>query len=194
MLPPRFLIVLLPSLLLAGCGAKPSAPAKTLPTTQAALLTEPQYVESVRATCRPPAGWSAEPLKKTKSSEHQIWISPSGDTAYGVLNVRHLLMALASNERILHEFLDGMLKTEGAADLLEKSPDPHIAGGRGGIRFIARGGTYTVRANLTSTGRNAWVWYAGSQTGKPVREDELRVAEFARDQTVVGTESANIAQ
>ena len=190
MLHARLHIVAVLSLLLSGCGGKPPAAPATLPATQASLLAPPQHVPAVRATCRPPLGWAAEPLKKTNKSEHQVWISPTGDTAYGVLNVRHLLMALASNERILSEFLDGMRATEGAAELVEKQNDPAIAGGRGGIRFIARGGKYTVRANLTSAGRDAWIWYAGTLSGAPVRDDELRTAEIARDQTVVGAAAA----
>jgi len=184
---PYFMAVI--SLLLTGCGGKPPASPATLPATQASLLSAAQHVAAVRASCRPPVGWSAEPLKKTDKSEHQVWISPTGDTAYGVLNVRHLLMALASNERILSEFLDGMRATEGAAELVEKQADPALAGGRGGIRFIARGGKYTVRAHLTSAGRDAWIWYAGTLSGAPVREDELRTAELARDQTIVGVGS-----
>ena len=149
------------------------------------VLTAPVWVAPVRAICPPPVGWSAEPLKVTNLSEHQVWISPTGATAYGVLNVRHVLMPLASDERILSEFLDGMRKTEGSADLLEKRADPTLAGGIGGLRFVARGGRYTVRANLVSRGRYAWIWYAGTLTGKPVDEAELRTAGEARERTVI---------
>jgi hypothetical protein len=94
-------------------------------------------------------------------------------------------MALASDNRILNEFLDGMRKTEGSAELLDRRVDPALAGGIGGIRFVARGGRYTIRANLVSKGRYAWVWYAGTLTGQPIDEAELRAAEAAREQTVV---------
>jgi hypothetical protein len=93
-----------------------------------------------------------------------VWVSPGHTTAYGVLNVRHPFMALASDNRILNEFLDGMRKTEGSAELLDRRADPALAGGIGGIRFVARGGRYTIRANLVSKGRYAWVWYAGTLT------------------------------
>lgn len=183
------ILLLLPLLLAAGCAQKSQqGSGDVLPTQPSTLpLTEEQPVAAVRATCRPPVDWSAEPLKKTNMSEHQVWISPTGATAYGVLNVRHLLMPLASDERILNEFLDGMRKSEGAADLLEKQQDGSLADGRGGIRFVARGGKYTVRANLVSSGRYAWIWYAGTLTGQPVRDDELKLAELARDRTRVGT-------
>ncbi|QOV87799.1 hypothetical protein [Humisphaera borealis] len=195
MRPYRLIATVLFLLLLAtGCATpspQPTAtPPATLPSTRPQALTDPRYVEVVRATCTPPADWSAEPIKTTSISEHQVWISPSGATAYGVLNVRHLLMPLASNERILGEFLDGMLKSEGAADLLEKQSDNSLADGRGGIRFVARGGKYTVRACLTSSGRNAWIWYAGTLSGQPVIASELATAESAREQTSVGVVTA----
>lgn len=164
----------------------PSAPVLTRPaTTRPGPLSVAAWVEPVRATCPPPAGWSAEPLKRTNLSEHQVWVSPGHTTAYGVLNVRHPFMALASDNRILNEFLNGMRETEGSAELLERRADPTLAGGIGGIRFVARGGRYTVRANLVSKGRYAWVWYAGTLTAQPIDETELRAAEAAREQTVV---------
>ncbi len=185
--PVRWFLLIVFVVLVAGCRSSQPAPA-TMPTTlpSSLPLDAPRYVAPVRAICVPPAGWDARPLKVTSISEHQVWVGPSGTTAYGVLNVRHLLMPLASDERILKEFLDGMLKNEGAADLLEQQSDPTLAGGLGGIRFVARGGRYTVRANLVSHGRNAWVWYAGTNTGDPVNEDELKLAEAARQATTVG--------
>jgi hypothetical protein len=170
---------------IAGCQSGQTAPA-TMPATSTALLDVPQYVAPVRAVCVPPVGWEAKPLKVTSISEHQVWVSPGGTTAYGVMNVRHLLMPLASDERILKEFLGGMRENEGTADLLEQQPDSTLAGGLGGIRFVARGGRYTVRGSLASQGRNAWVWYAGTNTGDPVNEEELESAVAAREATKVG--------
>ncbi|MDB5297101.1 MAG: hypothetical protein JWO31_3084 [Phycisphaerales bacterium] len=196
--PPRpFLFALILGLtipLVGGCrssahpadptaGSLPAPPSPTASSQPASL--PPAWVEAVRADCAPPVGWSAEPLKKTEKSQHQVWISPSGSTAYGVLNVRHFLMSLASNDRILSEFVTGMKATEGSADLLEQSNDPTLAGGVGGLRFVARGGRYTVRADLVSRGQYAWIWYAGTLTGKPVIEAELKVAEAARDRTII---------
>lgn len=180
----------------AGCGsARPKddptptidspAPLARPETQPVSALTDPTWVEPVRATCPPPTGWAAEPLKTTNLSKHQVWISPTGTTAYGVLNARHVLMPLATDERILGEFVDGMRDTEGSADLLEKRVDKDLANGVGGMRFVARGRRHTVRANLVSRGRHAWIWYAGTLTGRPVDGTELRTAERAREQTVV---------
>ena len=33
-----------------------------------------------------PDGWTAEPLKKSGRHSHQIWLSPTGETAYGVIH------------------------------------------------------------------------------------------------------------
>jgi hypothetical protein len=148
-------------------------------------LTEARWIEPVRSTCRPPTDWSAEPLKHHDASDHQLWISPTGDTAYGVICVRNALMPLASDDRILGEFLKGMKASEGAADLMEKRYDPALAAGIGGLRFVARGGHYTVRAALVSSGSRAWIVYAGTLTNRQVRPDELVIAEQAREATII---------
>ena len=190
------LLLLLATVAAGGCrsarpgdGPAPAEPQTSLTRPAAAsqpgALSPAAWVGPVRATCRPPAGWTPAPLKTTNLSEHQLWTSPSSTTAYGVLNVRHVLMPLASDARILSEFLAEMKRTEGSADLLEQRVDPTLANGIGGTRFVARGGRYTVRANLVSRGRYAWVWYAGTLTGQPVDEAELRAAEAAREQTLV---------
>jgi hypothetical protein len=147
---------------------------------------DPTWVEAVAATCAVPAGWRVDPLDRRKpGATGQVWVSPSGATAYGVIAVRHLLMPLAADRQILGEFLREMKAAEGAADLLDERADATLAGGIGGLRFVARGGRYTVRAFLVSRGTRAWVVYAGTLVTEPVRPDELRVAERARERTVV---------
>jgi hypothetical protein len=42
-----------------------------------------------------------------------------------------------------------------------------------------------MRGNVISSGTRAWVVYAGTLVAEPVREDELRQAERARERTVV---------
>jgi hypothetical protein len=144
------------------------------------------WVEAVGAECAVPAGWRADPLDRSRpGSASQVWIAPSGSTAYGVIAVRHLLMPLASDGQILGEFFREMKASEGAADLLEEQRDPALAGGIGGVRFVARGGRYLMRGNIVSRGTRAWVVYAGTLLADPVRDDELRQAERARERTVV---------
>jgi hypothetical protein len=150
-------------------------------------LAPVEWVSSVEAAAPVPVGWKAEPLKVQPRSKHQVWISPSGSTAFGVLNVQHFLMPLASDRRVMDEFLKGMKQTEGEAKLLEgPKEDASLCGGIGGLRFVAEGGKYTVRANLVSRGTRAWIVYAGTERGKPFDTQELGRAEEARDRTVVG--------
>jgi hypothetical protein len=150
-------------------------------------LAPVEWISTVEAAAPVPLGWKAEALKVQPRSKHQVWISPSGSTAFGVLNVQHFLMPLASDRMVMEEFLKGMKQTEGEAKLLEgPKEDRSLGGGIGGLRFVAEGGKYTVRANLVSRGTRAWIVYAGTERGKPFDLEELSRAEEARDRTVVG--------
>jgi hypothetical protein len=154
-------------------------------------LAPVEWVPAVEAAAPVPQGWQAEPLKVQPRSKHQVWISPSGSTAFGVLNVQHFLMPLASDQRILEEFLKGMKQTEGEARLIQGPvKDGDLAGGLGGLRFVAEGGKYKVRGNLVSRGTRAWIVYAGTHRGQPYDPEELSRAEEARERTVVGITEA----
>jgi hypothetical protein len=76
-----------------------------------------------------------------------------------------------------------MRKTEGEAKLLSRRSDPRLPG----VRFVAEGGQYRLRANLLTRGFRAWAVYAGSLRGQPEVPDELALAEAAREQTKIGT-------
>lgn len=173
-----------------GCGHRaPESSPRSLSTqpatTHVDVLLPASYQDAVRAECRPPIGWTLQPAEKQPDSEHQLWVSPTGSTAYGVIVVRHWLMPLASDERVLGEFLKSMKASDGRADLLTKAHDGTLARGIGGIRFDVTGGKYTLRASLISSGQRAWVVYAGTLNAKPADAAELRVAESARDHTVI---------
>ena len=100
--PVRWFLLIVFVVLVAGCRSSQPAPA-TMPTTlpSSLPLDVPRYVAPVRAICVPPAGWDARPLKVTSISEHQVWVGPSGTTAYGVLNVRHLLYCIYNLQYVL---------------------------------------------------------------------------------------------
>jgi hypothetical protein len=194
-------VMMLVSLVSGGCWPAPqgaglannvqSVPMTALATSQPLVETEvpgnAEFVESVDAVCRVPDGWVAEPLKQGSNHKHQIWISPSGHTAYGVLFVSLPLPAALvpikyRTQRVLDGFLGEMKKREGRADLIERSDDP----GTGASRFVAEGGQYRVHANLTVRGLRAWFVYAGTRQNQLLLPDELSIAERARDQTKVG--------
>lgn len=186
-----------------ACGCSSNAPTRSVvgnasrfpsgsvATTRYVAQTQapgdPEAVESVEAVCPVPAGWVAEPLKQGNNHKHQIWISPSGHTAYGVLLVSlpfpaALLPTSYRLQRVLDGFLAEMKKREGRADLIERSDAPEL----GGIRFVAEGGQYKVHANLIVRGLRAWFVYAGTRQDESVIPDELAIAEQVRDGTKVG--------
>lgn len=172
------LALILPIIIaIAGCGAN----RKNLPATTASAvsLQPPQKVESVSALCPVPAGWEPEPLKQSNQHNHQVWISPSDHTAYGV--IRFSLPLPVGPELVLPFFLKEMRRTEGAATLVEKHWDKSIDG----LRFVADGGFYKVRAILVTSGWQGWAIYAGTERSEPENLEELEVAERARERTVV---------
>jgi hypothetical protein len=162
---------------LVGCAAKPPARLST---------TRPggKWVESVAALCYPPAGWSAEPLKSSSRHTHQVWVSPDGGTAYGVIHFA--LPFPLTDDLVLWGFMSEMKRSEGAADLLHREPAPDLPG----VRFIARGGLYTVRVNLLANGWEGWAVYAGTKNDRGIDATELIDAQIARDETVTGRAAA----
>src|ERR1700733_14023629 len=77
------------ALLVAGChgtNVSQAPQASIQPAGKSAGLTAPRLVSTVRAVCDPPVGWAAEPLKSSSHHAHQVWLSPSGATAYGVIH------------------------------------------------------------------------------------------------------------
>ena len=178
----RWIIFLLLPLVCSACnGGKHYTATTTQPASPTTGL-EPHYpIEIIQAIVSPPTGWKQEAHKVTPRSEHDIWISPSGSTAYGVLFIR-LPLPVGAN-LTLNEFLKGMREREhGVAKLLEKQDDPAIDG----IRFVAEGGIHKLRAKLMTRGFRAWVIYAGTLVAKPERPDELELAERAREATIIG--------
>ena len=140
-----------------------------------------EAVASVGAVCYPPAGWKAEPLKKSARHTHQIWLSPTGHTAYGVIHFS--LPWPVGPDLVLSAFLHEMQKQEGEARLLDKSSDPRLPG----LRFEAQGTVYHLWGNLKVKGWEGWAVYAGSRTGEPILLPELELAAAARESTRVGT-------
>jgi hypothetical protein len=178
----RALLILI-AICLVGCAAPRKraavAPAETL---RRIGLDEPEFIESVNARCPMPQGWQAEPLKQSHQHNHQVWLAPSGNTAYGV--IKFGLPFPVSAEMVLPFFLKQMRETEGEAVLIEKNRDEEIDG----MRFIADGGLYRVRSILITRGWQGWVIYAGTVRKNPEDAFELKLAEEARENTRVGVE------
>jgi hypothetical protein len=167
------------TMLVVGCASKP----KTIrPTTTASIadLSTPVANADVDAYVDPPIGWIPKPLKQTARHRHQIWESPTGSSAYGV--IRFLLPFPVGHDLLQWAFMREMKRTQGEATLVSKQWDENL----GGLRFLAEGGKYRVRVNLFVRGFAGWAVYAGTLRNEPVREEELDLAERAREHTAVG--------
>lgn len=127
----------------------------------------------------PPAGWRLDATRRTGPHVHKTWVSPSGDTAFGVIRFR--LPVPVGDEVALWGFLQEMRRAEGEARLLEREPGYVLPGGKRVLRFVAEGGKYRVRSVLLSRGFRGWCVYAGTLRDRPVRGSELDLALRHRD-------------
>ncbi len=166
-----------------GCSSAPAVkwgPSDAqIALAHASGLQTPTANTDVMAIVMPPRGWRIEPLKSSSSHKHQVWVSPTGDTAYGVI---HFHMPLPVGENFaLYGFIKQMKDTEGDATLVSQEGDDKLPG----IRFVAEGGIYRIRANLIVDGFDGWAIYAGTLRGRPDNVAELLLAQKAREQTQI---------
>src|SRR5205085_2629626 len=104
------------------------------------------YDADLEAMIAPPAGWRLDKDKKTDKHTHRVWVSPTGDTAYGV--IRFKLPLPISEEIALWGFMREMQRDQGDAVLVEKQDDPKA----GVLRYVAEGGIYKIRARISTSG------------------------------------------
>lgn len=174
----------------SGRAAGGDAPAPLTPATApagmpAAALADAEWNAELQAMIVPPVGWQPSVLPGSFNAVHQVWISPSGRTAYGV--IRFSLPFPSPHDPVLWVFLKEMRRKEGQADLLEKRWDRE----RRGLRAVIEGGRYTIRTTITIRGLSGWMTYAGTLREAPVEPEELHHAETAREQTRVGKSAAD---
>jgi len=156
--------------LVGGCASKSAVGPTTIPGGQ--------RIAVLAATCYPPPGWHADPLKISPKHHHQVWVSPTGSTAYGVI---HFTLPLpVSADVALWGFLREMKRTEGSSELIYKQAVPSESA----VRFEAQGGLYRVRGFLRVSGWEGWAAYAGTKADHSILMDELETAEQARDKTL----------
>lgn len=166
----------------AHASAPPSAdvvePDSSIPADEtAAGLLEARALDEVDAVVRAPQGWRGRLLSHKANSAHWIWISPTGDTAYGV--IRFVLPLPVGHDLALWGFLREMRRAEGEAALISKLWDAE----RDALRFVADGGRYRLRTVMVVRGLHGWAVYAGTLRGADERADELDLAERAREAT-----------
>jgi hypothetical protein len=85
------------------------------------------------------------------------------------------------NGLALMGFISHMKDTEGDATLVSQENDDKLPG----IRFVAEGGRYRIRANLITSGFEGWAIYAGTLRGRANNDAELILAQKAREQTKI---------
>jgi hypothetical protein len=190
MRPKLAILVLCGSLATGGCVARPryatTSPVipTSAPTTQG--LDQGEYLQTVQAVCMPPEQWVAQPLKRSSRHTHQIWLSPSGKTAYGVIHFD--LPVPVGHELVLWYFMKEMRRVQGDGELLSKQWDSNLRT----LRFVASGGRYTIRTNLSVRGFEGWAVYAGTLREGPIEQNELDLAERAREHTVLGQDASAV--
>jgi hypothetical protein len=170
-------VALIAAIFLVGCAGSPVAGPGNATGDSLPGLNEPTYFPAVIATCDPPIGWQAQPLKANSRHTHQLWVSPSGMTAYGVVHFK--LPWPIGPDLALSGFISAMGKSEGGAELVEKHVDTR------GIAFIADGGQHHIRGQLIVQGWEAWAFYSATVRGKPIVPDELKLAELAAAHTEI---------
>jgi hypothetical protein len=187
------LIVLTVSLIMTGCQANRGRPVHASaelppdqldPAVRGPMLGALRAAEpnpDIEALVTPPAGWRAEPLKGSAKHNHQVWISPSGNTAYGVIRFK-MPLPVGPDAALRFGILPEMRRTEGEARLISSERDADLPG----LRFVAEGGLYKLRSNLITRGWRGWVVYAGTLRAREIVPDELALAELAREHTVPG--------
>jgi hypothetical protein len=166
-------------LLAAGCSSH-YVPPTTQPAAPIAGLSQPMPDQTLQAIICPPIGWRLDSHEDSSHHHHWTWLSPTGDTAYGVIYVP--LPLPVGPDFTLMGFMAEMRQKEGEGTLLSKEADPSLPG----LRFLAEGGPYKIRANLITHGFQGWIFYAGTLRAHAERPDELNLAIRARDATVPG--------
>jgi hypothetical protein len=175
-------------LALNGCRSRPEAPTTSpvrgynapirgYAATVPALLAD----KDLEARICPPPDWKPRTDKKSLQHMHRTWLSPTGDTAYGLIRFR--LPFPVTHDLALVGFLAEMKRREGEARLISKQSEPN-----GGLHFVAEGGIYRVHGTMFVRGFRGWCVYAGSLRTRPENPPELDQARAARDSTRVGLE------
>lgn len=165
---------------MTGCATKykrPSPPASSATSTP---TTQPvREFKMFIAEIDPPAGWQYKLNSQDHDHEHVTWVSPSGDTACGILYFR-MPFPVGHELAFKYGFLAEMKRKEGVANVLTKEWDPKLPG----LRFTVESKLYLTRGNFFVHGWEGWMVYAGTRLDRPVNETDLKIAERVREAAV----------
>lgn len=175
-------------LFMAGCQSKYSDLPQYHPSTQPLVttgLSEPTPFVPSDAIVDPPVGWVPDKLKQDDRYSHQVWKSPTGSTAYGIIHFGLPLPAPVS--WVLPRYLDKMKESEGEAEVIGQ---PLQDDALPGIRFTVDCGDYRMRTNFICKGFGGWAVYVGTLRDRPEIPAEIELAERAREKTKIGIPAA----
>ena len=194
-MPRALLAVLLMGLTIVGCSRSTLRPEERPEDRLVGSIGRGTFDERVEAFVVPPKGWELDPPKVSDEHTHLVWLSPTGDTAYGVIYAAipgwapvFLLPDRSVHERVLDAFIDAMASDQGEATLLSKTWDAENEQ----MFFEAEGGLYRIDAILQVRGHSAWSVYVGKLRERPVNEQEQAIGRRARDATRVGREAGQV--
>ncbi|MEM7808131.1 MAG: hypothetical protein AAF561_08480 [Planctomycetota bacterium] len=182
---------LLTATLLVGCGGRSTLDVDERPTSRPVGTLGTGFFEPrVEAFVIPPKTWRLDPPKINDERSHLTWLSPTGDTAYGVVyfNVPGITTILPTeflHRRAADRYIEEFDKEVGDATLESQAWDESIDA----MRLVAEGGPYRVRSMLRIRGNRGWSVYAGTLRENAVNEAELDLAVSAREATQVGLDA-----
>lgn len=143
------------------------------------------FEQQVEAFVVPPTGWKLDPPKVSDRHVHLVWLSPSGDTAYGVIYFKVPVYTFATewfHNVAFGKFLEQMRADQGEAIVHDKRWDAQARR----IAYDVEGGLYRINALLSVRGKSGWSVYAGRLRERAANAAELALAERSRDATRVG--------
>jgi hypothetical protein len=167
----RWLVVTIFATALLGCASSARKPPPQFGV---------DYSPELDAEVHVPLGWTIQRFDDTNRYRQRVWVSPSGQTSYGV--IRFSLPIPVGNEIALIGFLAQMRRDEGDANLLSKQADPV----HNRLLFTAEGGRYHLDGIIVTRGFHGWVVYGGSLRNQAQAVDELELAVQARENTRLG--------
>ena len=168
-----------------GPATPPPTAASSASTTPAPAidLLPPEYVPDLRATVRPPAGWTPRPPEQSLNSTTQLWLSPGGETAFGV--IAFWLPLPVGTDAVVPVYLKEMARRDGRADVVSREVDERLEA----VRVVADSDTYRTRTTILVRGLRGWAVWAGTLQAKPIDPDALAAAEAAREAVRLGDET-----
>lgn len=155
-----------------------SASPTVAPATQAADAPKALDDPELQAVCMPPAGWVDKGIKQGDNHIRRLWVNPAGTIGYGVVRAR--LPLPVGESMVLSAFISQVQQMQGKTTIVEKRSSDE------GLTFVAQSPTLRYEGRVHCQGLRGWIVFASALTDRPTDTQTLKVAEAARDATVLG--------